>query len=404
MTVPAVLLCAHTPVTQYIVGGLPLLLRHIIELYRLGVTEVYLVGPSDISHVARHRRLPTGIVLHPVPCTRAATLQQQLRALPIPLQDALILWSQWVIDPRLLRALLVTLHPQWLVSPGASSKASPVAARLSPEQFRSCRTRDITAWFQENPPLDPATLDTYSPAHRGPVDLYLQPLTTPDDAVVATHRLIAQARKTTMDLIASILDRLFVNRLVFWLSYTRITPNQITLATGVLGALAAWLFLSGWLPGGVLLAYAAATLDGVDGKLARTTLQFSRLGELEHVLDFFMEQSWYLTITTYLAATTGKHSLLWIGGGLMICDLIVKVLYGCGRLLFGKHLEELGHFDRIFRRIGGRRNIYIAILLIGALTGFPQQALGLALAWALLTVAVHMSRMMYHLSQRTAPV
>jgi phosphatidylglycerophosphate synthase len=207
-----------------------------------------------------------------------------------------------------------------------------------------------------------------------------------------------------MDPIASILDRLLVNRLVFWLSYTRITPNQITLATGVLGALAAWLFLSGWLPGGILLAYVAATLDGVDGKLARTTLQFSRLGELEHVLDFFMEQAWYLTITVYLAATTGKQSLLWIGGGLMICDLIVKVLYGCGRLLFGKHLEELGHFDRIFRRIGGRRNIYLAILLLGALTGFPQQALELVLAWALLTVAVHMSRMMYHLSQQTAPV
>ena len=126
------------------------------------------------------------------------------------------------------------------------------------------------------------------------------------------------------------------------------------------------------------------------------------MGELEHVLDFFMEQSWYLTITIFLVATSGEPWLWWIGGGLMGCDLLVKILYGVGRLLFGKQLEELGPFDRGFRSIGGRRNIYMGILLIGFWTGLSPQALVLALGWALLTLTVHVSRMVYHLSQRTA--
>lgn len=402
MTMPVVLLSADAPAMQYIVGGLPLLTRHIIELHQLDVTEFYLLGPDEVPRAAYHRRVPADVVLHAVPGSPEATLGQQLSALPAALEEALVLWSQWLIDPRLLRALLSAPHSQWLPAPEPSTEASPVAARLSPACLLSRDTTQLTQWPQENPRLEPATLDTYSSTHRGAVAFYLQAIETPDDAVTATKMLITSARKSKMDIIASALDTVLVNRLVFWLSYTRITPNQVTLGTGVLGAIVALLFLSGWLRLGSLLAYAAVTLDGVDGKLARTTLRISRVGELEHVLDFFMEQSWYLTITIFLVATSGEPWLWWIGGGLMGCDLLVKILYGVGRLLFGKQLEELGPFDRGFRSIGGRRNIYMGILLIGFWTGLAPQALVLALGWALLTLTVHVSRMVYHLSQRTA--
>jgi hypothetical protein len=116
-----------------------------------------------------------------------------------------------------------------------------------------------------------------------------------------------------------------------------------------------------------------------------------------------MEQSWYLTITLYLVALTGDPTLWWVGGSLMGCDLLVKILYGCGRLLFGKQLEELGDFDRTFRRFGGRRNIYMAILCIGFWLGFPQPALLLTAAWAVITLGVHVSRIAYHLNRRTVP-
>ncbi len=80
---------------------------------------------------------------------------------------------------------------------------------------------------------------------------------------------------------------------------------------------------------GSLLAYAVEVLDGVDGKLARTRLQFSRLGEMEHVFDFFMEQAWYLCITLSLYAGTGNQKLLWVGIGLMfVAHGLPKVLGG----------------------------------------------------------------------------
>jgi len=121
-----------------------------------------------------------------------------------------------------------------------------------------------------------------------------------------------------LDLPALLLHPVFENPLVFWLCNTRITPNQVTLFTALLGALIATLFFHGWLRLGILLTYAVAVLDGVDGKLARTKLQTSRVGEFEHVVDFFVEHAWYLTITIFLVTSTHNRQLWWVGGGLML--------------------------------------------------------------------------------------
>ena len=79
-------------------------------------------------------------------------------------------------------------------------------------------------------------LDDYSPAHRGPVPFYVHTVTTPEEAEVATRTLIRAAQKRALDLPALVLNPVFENRLVFWLCNTRITPNQVTVFTGILGA------------------------------------------------------------------------------------------------------------------------------------------------------------------------
>ena len=152
-------------------------------------------------------------------------------------------------------------------------------------------------------------------------------------------------------------------------------PNQVTVCTGILGAYIAFLFLHGWLRLGITLAYAVEVLDGVDGKLARTKLQTSRLGELEHVLDFFMEHAWYLTITIFLVTSTNDAQWWWVGGALMASDLLDNLLYYAGHVWFGKQLDELGPFDRSFRLIAGRRNIYAWMWLFGFWAGLPGAGL-----------------------------
>jgi phosphatidylglycerophosphate synthase len=260
----------------------------------------------------------------------------------------------------------------------------------------------MSHWLQTDPELLPASLDTYSPAQRGPVPFYLDMVTTPDDAARATQTLIQAAQKRALDLPAVLVDPFFENRLVSLLCNMPITPNQVSLFTGILGAGIALLFLHGWLRLGISLAYAVEVLDGVDGKLARTRLQTSRLGELEHILDFFVEHAWYLTITLFLVTSTRNQQLWWVGGGLMALGLLDNLLYALGQVWFQKQLDELAPFDRAFRLIAGRRNIYAWLCFFGFWAGVPVHIFTAACLWAGVTVVVHSVRLLYHRRQQLA--
>ena len=280
-------------------------------------------------------RLPDDVVLHVVP-PDGEHLPQHLQRLFHSADDVLLVRGDCLIDPRLLAELLTCPQPQWLQAPHAPIQALPAAARLSPAQRDTWATAGLAQWLQHSPQLRPETLDDYSPAHRGPVPFYVQVITTAAEARAATQTLIRAAQKCALDLPALLLDPVFENRLVFWLCDRRITPNQVTLFTTLLGALIAAVFLYGWLRLGIVLAYAVEVLDGVDGKLARTKLQTSRLGEFEHVLDFFIEHAWYVTITIFLVTSTHAPQLWWVGGGLMVSDLIDNLLYYLGQVFCGK--------------------------------------------------------------------
>jgi hypothetical protein len=86
----------------------------------------------------------------------------------------------------------------------------------------------------------------------------------------------------------------------------------------------------------------------------------------------------------------------------MVSDLLDNLLYYAGHVLLGKQLDELGTFDRKFRLIAGRRNIYTWMWMFGFWAGFPGQSFVAALAWALLTVGVHAVRLIYHVRRRVA--
>jgi phosphatidylglycerophosphate synthase len=400
MTMPAVIYCADAS-AAHLVGGIPLGTRHIKELYKRGVRVFYLYGLTTMPTAIQRARLPDDAVVHVVP-PDGDSLAQQLQRLLGTANQILLVRGDCLIDPRLLAELLTESVPHWLRVPGAPLSALPAAARLSPVQLDTWASAGLAAWLQQSPELRLEALDDYSPSHRGPVPFYVQAVTTAADADVATKTLIRAAQKCALDLPALLLDPVFENRLVFWLCNTRITPNQVTLFTGVLGALIATLFLHGWLRLGILLAYAVEVLDGVDGKLARTKLQTSRLGELEHVLDFFMEHAWYLTITIFLVTSTHEPQLWWVGGGLMVSDVLDNLLYYLGQRLFGKQLDELSPFDRRFRLIAGRRNIYAWMFVFGFWAGLPVQIFIAALVWAGITVGVHGVRLVYHARQHLA--
>jgi phosphatidylglycerophosphate synthase len=47
---------------------------------------------------------------------------------------------------------------------------------------------------------------------------------------------------------------------------------------------------------GALLALVFGVWDGLDGKLARLKAQTTKLGKGEHVLDYFIEMSWWTAL------------------------------------------------------------------------------------------------------------
>lgn len=377
-------------------GGLPLIVRHLKELYKLGVRTFYIDASANDTQSLRDD-LPHDATLH-ILSGDSSKRAQQLRQLAETSEAILFLRGDWLIDPRLFARLMDAANPLWLPSP-APSKVIMIAARLSPVLMQQWIQAD-TAWLPDAPTLNVEALDTYLPSHQGDKPFYLQAVTTPEESVAATQTLIQASQKHTLDLPAQLLHPFFENRLVFRLCNTPITPNHVTLFTAFLGAGIALLFLNGVLGWGILLAYVVAILDGVDGKLARTKLQTSRLGEVEHVIDFFVEQSWYFCLTLYFVNHTGPPIIGWIGGMLMASDLFDKLLYMWGHNTFGKQLDELGPFERRFRLIGGRRNVYLWFFMLGFWSGNPTPVFIAASLWSLCTALIHSARFLHHLRHR----
>jgi hypothetical protein len=63
-------------------------------------------------------------------------------------------------------------------------------------------------------------------------------------------------------------------------------------------------------------------------------------------------------------------------------------------------MAELGPFDRLFRLVSGRRNIYVWILALGLLLGNVPGAFKLIAWWEAATAAVHLTRAAWALWRR----
>ena len=133
-------------------------------------------------------------------------------------------------------------------------------------------------------------------------------------------------------------------------------------------------------------------LDGLDGKLARVKLQTSKAGRLEHFFDALFENSWWVALACHLSIS-GKlpHAFSYLS--LLIGAEVLNALARASIVrYYGKSISELGRFDRIFRLVGGRRNIYVWILALGLILGAPSGAFKLIAWWEAVTAAVHLAR------------
>ena len=89
----------------------------------------------------------------------------------------------------------------------------------------------------------------------------------------------------------------------------------------------------------------------------------------------------------------------------MALDLADSLLYLAMQRLTGTMLDEVTRFDRRFRAVAGRRNVYVMIFVAGFFSGHAAGALVAATLWAGATVSVHAARVgwVWAAAPRAAP-
>ena len=177
-----------------------------------------------------------------------------------------------------------------------------------------------------------------------------------------------------------------------------ISPNKVTSFGWILTVIAGVLFYQGQFALGLLAAWLMTFLDTVDGKLARVSLQSSKLGHwMDHGLDIIHPPIWFWC----WAMGLGLNELDIFGRVMMLDHLLIVMLlaYVGGRLfegLFQISFDNIEIFcwkpiDAYHRLFTARRNpcivlLSIALYLMSAEAGFIWVVLWSALSTILLAL------------------
>jgi phosphatidylglycerophosphate synthase len=217
------------------------------------------------------------------------------------------------------------------------------------------------------------------------------PAPLPEHRALAERLLVDATQKHVLDFPA-IIHAPIENWLVLRLCRTSVTPNQLTLTGALLGAGVTLLYAFGYLWTGALLALVFGVWDGLDGKLARLKEQTTRLGKREHVLDYFIEMSWWTALAHHFqVAGQVRHAyfflLVFVGA-----DAVERLGRRLAALRLGRKLDDASRFDRVMRYIAGRRNIYTWLFGFSLLIGMPASGFVLLCCWGIVSSAIQIFR------------
>jgi len=386
---PLALIDARGNAPWQTVGGLSLVMRLVRSLELEGVQRITVLsdrpaGPEDLGS----RNPATEITVE-----RPETPRHTALGAVAPVDGILAVEGTLVVDRRILRALLRVEAPTevWPIPGAPVGNRKMRIARLAAE--------DLGRFFA--PPhrmqglaqLDPRELPTYAEEMRGDTPILLHDASTPAAARDAEAALVRDTQKHVMDAPARWIDPHIENALVRWLAPTRITPNQVTLAGTVIGFVAAWWLWKGRLELALPAMFLVGWLDGVDGKLARLRLHYSRLGRAEAYFDFAYENAWWVALTAFLSGAGHGEAAVWAGAALIAGNLLDEIAYTLSGAWLGTSLDLLSPADGAFRLVAGRRNIYVVIISAATLAGSAYAGLVICGAWAIVTSIAHTMRL-----------
>jgi phosphatidylglycerophosphate synthase len=297
-----------------------------------------------------------------------------------------------VVDRRLLKCVVEGKAPL-VVDPtpaGAGAPGRVRLARLPAAAVAALGSGDAIPGAER---LDPGTLPSYAPEVRGPTPILLMDGSLPGAGRTAQDALLAATEKHVMDAPARWVDPHAENAIVRRLVDTPVTPNQVTFFSLGIGLAAALFLVAGWWAVALPVMFLVGWLDGVDGKLARLRLQYSRLGEAESFFDFTYENAWWLALTLHFAGSGQGAVAAWLGGTWIAANLVDEVAYTVADDWLGSSLDLLAPEDGAFRLVAGRRNIYVYMLAAAALAGSMWAGFVACSVWAAITGGIHLARL-----------
>jgi phosphatidylglycerophosphate synthase len=400
------ILIADAPEALTELCGVNLLERLLRILQRLGFRSaiVFSTTPEIIGAELAKRSWARDQIVARLVSSATGPVTAQVLLDQIPSERFLIVPANVYCDARLLAALcakdssvaLVDSNPPEFARHLVRNPCGPAVITrdflfaLSPTApFFSELTRKIDHGKTDT--VDAAKQDDYIVSMRRHVRPLSFRVPLEQDHRLAERIILDSAQNGTLDLPAYI-HAPIETAIISVVCKTRITPNQITIVGFIIGSSATAAFALGRIGLGILAALIFGIVDGLDGKQSRVKIETTELGKWEHHLDDLIEYSWWTAIAFQLWRSGLFPNVFYFFTLLIGSHLLDHFARRRTKMAKGRLLDDVAPFDRAFRLIAARRNVYVWILACGFLLHAFPQSYAVVCAWAAFSAAVHLGR------------
>jgi phosphatidylglycerophosphate synthase len=400
------ILIADAPEALIELCGVNLLERLLRILQRLGFRNaiVFSTTPEIIGAELGKRSWAREQVVADVVPRANEPLTAQLLLEQIPSHHFLIIPGNIYCDARLLAALCAKQSAAALVDSdppefARSLTRNPCGPALVTKDFLSALSSTAPFFAELEDKIESRKIDIVDAAAK---DDYVVPMRrrvrpvcfaapSEQNRRLAERIILDSAQKGTLDLPAY-LHAPIETAIISLLCKTRITPNQITIAGFIIGCSATAAFVVGRVGLGILASLIFGIVDGLDGKQSRVKIETTERGKWEHHLDYLIENSWWAAIAFHLWRSAQFPNAFYFLALLIGSHLLDEFAKRRAKMATGRLLDDVGPFDRAFRLIAARRNVYIWILACGFLLHSFPQSYALICGWAVFSAAIHLVR------------
>ncbi len=365
----------HVPeISTFNILGLTQLERTLIALGKAGV-EACFIAAADVTKVkiamSEIREIPVRIF----PAGRIAEAQQL--ASEVGFTGVFLVPKPLVVDLSILEDLKKQLPSSGAVLPAAGgiALATTGVVKQLPESVLS--SEKLTDSIPQ-----PVILDTGNRT--------CQSVGSKAELKQVKKRMIKNLTKPTDGIVSRNINRRVSTSISRWVTYLPVSPNQITLVTGLIAFIPCYFMYQGgyknWLIGAATYQL-ASILDGVDGEIARLKMKSSKFGQwLDTMLDFVSMIAVLLCLVAGVHRVDQPEYIRWAGK----LAIIFAVLCFLGLLLYVIRFKKEGSFSiqysfldsdskwaKVIKSLDflGKRDFYIFFFLILALFGLMPWAL-----------------------------